>query len=311
MKEDLFSLSAAELFSLVPFPADNAHKYSRGKLIVAAGCERYCGAASLAARAANRMGAGYVRVFCDDAALLPVRLANPSLVVSSWNELADDEGCFRELPQNVPARPCACLVGSGFDAQDSFQRELTLRMLRLARMPVCVDGGGIHALRDCEALEILRQRKAAGFSTVITPHAGEAQALARSAGIENADKCTSSDLARLLARAYDAVVVAKGPVSFIDDGQRCLRMDQGTPALSKAGTGDVLAGMTAALLAQGVKPFSACVLADYLHAFAGKEAEARETSLCVCAEDLPDYIPAAIDRLRRFAHEQSAFTSDG
>ena len=81
--------------------------------------------------------------------------------------------------------------------------------------------------------------------------------------------------------------LVKGPKSFISDGEIVAVMGEGTPALAKAGTGDVLAGMLGALLAQGLASFDACVLAATLHARAGRLAASELTERCVVAEDLP------------------------
>ena len=85
--------------------------------------------------------------------------------------------------------------------------------------------------------------------------------------------------------------MVKGPVTYLSDGEQTVRMAHGTPALAKAGTGDVLAGMTAALLAQGLDPFEASVLGAELHARAGLAAAAR------WSEDVVACIPDAIAEL--------------
>ena len=91
--------------------------------------------------------------------------------------------------------------------------------------------------------------------------------------------------------------LVKGPKSFISDGETTAVMDEGTPALAKAGTGDVLAGMIGALLAQGLAPFDACVLAATFHARAGRLAASELSERCIVAEDLPRYLPLVIREL--------------
>ena len=102
-------------------------------------------------------------------------------------------------------------------------------------------------------------------------------------------------LACALAEAYGAVVALKGPVTFIasPDGTAEV-MDRGTSALAKAGTGDVLAGIVGALLAQGLSPRDAAALGCALHAEAGRAAAAALTDICVAAEELITYLPDAI-----------------
>ena len=91
--------------------------------------------------------------------------------------------------------------------------------------------------------------------------------------------------------------MVKGPVTYLSDGEQTVRMAHGTPALAKAGTGDVLAGMTAALLAQGLDPFEASVLGAELHARAGLAAAARWSTIAATAEDVVACIPDAIAEL--------------
>ena len=103
--------------------------------------------------------------------------------------------------------------------------------------------------------------------------------------------------AHLLADAYAATVVLKGPQTVVAHDSKTYLMDKGTPALAKAGTGDVLAGIIAALLAQGLSPVQAAVLGTRLHADAGNEAARRLGVVSVVPEDVTDCIPAAIQEL--------------
>ena len=96
----------------------------------------------------------------------------------------------------------------------------------------------------------------------------------------------------------------KGPNTYIADGnEECadevIELACGTPALAKAGTGDVLAGIVASLLAQGMDPKDACILGTYVHAQAGVLAAAESSQLCVCAEDVIAYVPSAIRALEK------------
>ena len=175
-------------------------------------------------------------------------------------------------------------------------------------------------------LRLARERAAAGRSTLLTPHGGEATRLAQGVreALEEADDAAArgtrsplaeaagalspasratlaeadpapAALACALAEAYGAVVALKGPVTFIasPDGTAEV-MDRGTSALAKAGTGDVLAGIVGALLAQGLSPRDAAALGCALHAEAGRTAAAALTDICVAAEELITYLPDAI-----------------
>lgn len=272
----------------VPWPAADANKYSRGKLTIVAGSARYSGAAVLAALASQRMGAGYTEVVTDPSAVSLVRMASPSLVVRS-----EDDWKPSELKASTPEKPCAVCIGPGFAVDDDVAADLVARVLKKAPCPVLVDGGGLARLATKKNLKSLAERHAEGLSTIITPHGGEAARLAQSLGLPTGD---AKRLAAGLSLATQAIVVLKGPDTYVSDGKRVERMTAGTPALAKAGTGDVLAGMIAAIVAQGVDAFNAAWLGASLHALAGVVAAETYTEISVVAEDVIAAIPQAIKR---------------
>ena len=274
-----FPTFTADAASLAPAP--DANKYSRGKLVVVAGSARYPGAAVLAARASQRMGAGYTEVVTDERAVDVVRLSSPSLVVRPFAEWGESD-----IPAMREGKPCAVCIGPGFVPDDAAASDMTVRVLREARCPVLVDGGALSHVSSDAALEALARRAGQGYPTVVTPHGGEAARLAESCGIDAE--------ASALALALHAVVVLKGPDTRVSDGTRVADMLEGTSALAKAGTGDVLAGMISALLAQGVEAFDAALTGSVLHARAGRAAAERLTPISVTAEDVIDHIPAAL-----------------
>lgn len=287
----IWKYSDAKLRAAMPELRADANKYTRGKLTVIAGSKRYPGAAALAAVAGQRMGAGYTEVICSPQAVGVVRVASPSLVVRSWKKLrASDFPCSRE------GHPAACVVGPGFDPADDACVDATLRALKKTRSPLLVDGGALSILATERGRELLRRRFELGLQTVATPHMGEAARLAAPFSLPTSDP---AELSRLLSLAYGAIVLVKGPKSYVSDGEQIAVVSDGSAALAKAGSGDVLAGMIGALLAQGAGPFDACVLGATLHAWAGCAAAADLTETCVVAEDVPRYLPAAIKRLGR------------
>jgi hydroxyethylthiazole kinase-like uncharacterized protein yjeF len=226
--------------------------------------------------------------------VVPLVIAHrPSIVATARKEWKWDAA-----PAQTAGRPCAYLVGPGFDASRPTTGKTLLQALEHAQAPVLVDGGALTALASEQALTLLGKRSSQGYATVLTPHGGEAARLASALPSPNAaEEASDADLASALARAYHAIVVLKGPVTFVCDGERTYRMAKGTPALAKAGTGDVLAGMVGALLAQGIEPFEACVMGTRIHAQAGTEAAARLGTISVTAEDVIDMIPRACKAL--------------
>ena len=274
---------------VIPHPASQANKYSRGKLILIAGSARYPGAAALAARAGQRMGAGYTEVITAKRAVDIVRLSSPSLVVRPFADWSTDE-----LSPASSTRPCAVCIGSGFVPKAKKSKVLLDDVLKAARCPILVDGGVLGWLADDRVLAQLAKRARKEYPTVITPHGGEAARLSKSLRLSDS---APSELAAELALALHCVVVLKGPDTYVSDGARTEPMTLGDASLAKAGTGDVLAGMISALLAQGIAPFDAALSGAILHALAGRAAAERLTDIAVCAEDVIDFIPAALSEV--------------
>ncbi len=278
----------AALAALAPWPDPQASKYTRGKLSLVAGAAAYPGAACLAGAAAERAGAGYTEVFCAGESLLAVRSFRPSLVARDWREWHPARQETRRSD-----RTGACVIGCGFDG-DARQRELVAETVRAATGPVLIDGGALGLMADKAGQRLARERAERGVGPlVLTPHGGEAARLARGAELEGA--LGGPELAVGLARAYRALIVLKGPITFIADAEGIVEtMDRGTAALAKAGTGDVLAGIIGALLAQGLAPRDAAALGCALHAEAGRAAAQELTEICVSAEDVIASLPQAV-----------------
>ena len=276
------------LASMLPVPKADANKYTRGVLTVIAGSKRYPGAACLAVKSGLLMGAGYVKAATCKAAARSILVTCPSVVVSdmaSWDA--------RSYSKVRPDRPKAICIGPGFDPDDALCGKLVHEVLKHAACPVIVDGGALPCLASKKAQRLLSKRRNRGAVSVITPHAGEAARLASSLAC-NQDSDRPWSLAVQLARGLHAVVVLKGPDTYISDGKRAVPVYEGTPALAKAGTGDVLAGMVGALLSQGLDGLEAAVLGAQLHARAGRIAGCSYTEVCVTPEHVIDSIPASV-----------------
>lgn len=275
------SLAGAAL----PRRRSDDHKYRAGAVVVVGGSARYPGASDLAARAALRAGAGYVTLASD---------ATPP----SWPELV--RLAARDWPQ---ARADVALIGPGWEGD----RGELLTQLHESRTPRVLDGGALHP--DL----VLRGALQDPPRTILTPHAGEAAALLGS----SADAVAADPLAAAerLAERTGAAVVLKGPSSVIATPEGGLRIAVGGPAaLAVAGSGDVLAGIVAALLAAQIAgqrhaPRPTAELADLLAGAVVLHAEAARVALEQLAggdpppsgglipSDLIDALPRARGRL--------------
>ena len=171
----------AYLAELLPYPSRNAYKYSRGICTLVVGSSSYPGAACLAAAASQKVGAGFTEVYVDDPIVQLVQQYRASFVVRGWNDWsADAENSRKHLPH-------AFVVGCGFDIEDPYIGGVTRQLLKAAHGPVVVDGGALRLLSARKIRDLCSQRYAEGRTTIITPHHGEANALAAVFGVRTDD----------------------------------------------------------------------------------------------------------------------------
>lgn len=274
------------LIALLPFPQEDAHKYSRGEIIIVAGSKKFPGAAVLAARSAQKMGAGYTRVVTSPDALDVIQGYYPSLVVQPWRGKLD-----QFIQNSSDEKPCAYVIGCGFDTEREKPEKLTYETLAKSSAPILLDGGALEYLTIDKGRLLCVARQKRGLDTVITPHVGEAERLAASLGIVAEDY---KDLATQIAHSFGATVVLKSSDVYISDGEDVCVITQGTAVLAKAGTGDILSGIIGSLLAQNLEAFDACVLGTVLHADAGLIASSALTAISATPEDIIECIAGAI-----------------
>lgn len=287
-------LSARDYAALLPRPDVAANKYSRGALAVIGGSRDYPGAPVLAARAAARCGAGYVRIVMPADAAVSARAHVLSIPVSACAQDAGGSLCHASVPAALAAlEKCRALVigpglGTG-QAPSAFLAELLSSLGGLPRLETIV--------LDADALNIIAAHPAlaslgGGVSRVLTPHEGEA---ARLLGRPVAERLAD---ARVLAERSRATVVLKGPrtLTVSPDGAAVENTCAG-PELAKAGTGDVLAGMCGGLAAQGVPAAKAAALAVFLHGRTARQLASRLSVNAVMPEDIIESIGPEILRL--------------
>ena len=238
----------------IPRIDEGAHKYARGHAVVVSGAMIATGASRMAAMSALRAGAGLVTVASPADALL----VNACHLTAVMLRRVDDAEALASLLQD--SRLNAVCAGPGL-APDAATRDLVRAALG-SGAGVVLDAGALSAFAGSldEFAAITHER------TVLTPHAGE---FARLFGKEE-DKLTD---ARRAAAATGAVVVYKGADTVIaaPDGRAAINFNA-PPTLATAGTGDVLAGIVTAMLAQGVAPFEAAAMAVWLHGDAAGRA---------------------------------------
>jgi hydroxyethylthiazole kinase-like uncharacterized protein yjeF len=279
-----------------PVPQIDGHKYTRGHAVVVSGGMSTTGAARLAARGALRAGAGLVTIASPRDALAVNAASNVAVMVRTADGAAELSALLAD------ARFNAVVVGPGVGVGQA-TRDRALAALD-GRRAVVLDADVLTSFVDdvealATAIKDRSSRHPDARPVVLTPHEGEFTRLARAIATSGAS--SKLDRARQLAAYAGAIVVLKGADTVIADAAgRAAINGNAPPWLATAGTGDVLAGMIAGLLAQGMEGFSAAAAAVWLH---GATAELHGAGLI--SEDLPELLPRAVSNLL------SAFRRDG
>jgi ADP-dependent NAD(P)H-hydrate dehydratase / NAD(P)H-hydrate epimerase len=276
------------VLALAPRRGPRSTKFSSGQVVIAGGSRGLTGAVRMASQAAIRAGAGYATVAVP-ADLEPIFEAGQPEVMSVGCPGGD--GCLAPASLKAVLRafePAAAgVLGPGM-GRDPGAVELAREAVAAIGAPLAIDADGLNAFAG--ELGSLAGRTA---PTLLTPHAGElGRLLDRSPEEVSAHRLAS---AREAAGAAGAVVVLKGDDTIVTDGERVAVNALPAPALATAGTGDVLSGVLAALLARGLDPFAAACAAVLTHARAGRDAAARVGAAeSVIATDVIDSLPVAL-----------------
>ena len=258
-----------------PFPVANQHKFSHGHVLVRGGLKHMTGATRMAATAALKAGAGLVTVACDEQTL-PIYAMHFTSVMTA---LIDEKHTFESLVEDE--RKNVILIGPGNGVLQATRKAV---LTALASKKICVF--------DADALTVFADNPAQLFDNiqspvVLTPHEGEFMRIFPSI---QGDKVTR---VRAAAKQSKAVVVLKGNDTVIANPEGQVIINSNAPAwLATAGSGDVLAGTVAAMLANGVEAFLAASMAVWLHSEAGNRA-----GLGLIAEELPGYFPSVLKSL--------------
>ena len=297
---------------LLPERPARGHKGTFGKVLAIAGSLDYAGAALLVCRAAGRAGAGLVTLAVPES-LQPLFAAK---VVEATTMALPEDDVEEVDPEPAMARirdheHDAIVLGPGLKPG--------LATTELVRMLLAVPEDDPHPapmVLDAEALRSMATLGEWWTGTVrpcvLTPHAGEFERLREGAGIEPADAGDLADddearlnAARAAAEAWRQVVVLKGAKTVIaePDGTVTVAPFE-NPALATGGTGDVLAGVIAGLLAQGLESGPAARLGVYLHGTAGDLVRERLGDAGLLASDLPDMVPLVRKRLASIAERE-------
>jgi hydroxyethylthiazole kinase-like uncharacterized protein yjeF len=274
------ALDDAEFLALLPSRGEEADKRSSGAPLVIAGSSQFPGAAVLCARGAARAGAGYVTVATSRDATSAIRAHLVEQVVVPYDE-TDVKGSIAMLV-DLTNHSNAVAIGPGLGLSDA-TGAIVRGVIEALERPFVADASALFHLG--KHLDILR-----GKACVLTPHAGE---FARLSGKGTVAPGTRVERLREFVARTGVTTLLKGNATLIDDGTTMHINVTGTNALATAGTGDVLSGVIATLLSQGLSPVDAARAGAYWHGLAGRHA-ARTRPVGVIAGDIYEALGLAL-----------------
>lgn len=265
-----------EVRQFLPKIERSRHKYQTGYVLAIAGSSSMPGAALMSCLAALKAGAGIIRLFFPHEMKTELTSAPYELIREGW-DLKDDARILEEAK-----RAKALLIGPGMGRTKDAENAAKM-ILKDCQLP---------AVLDADALFFLAQNPemAVPEKTILTPHHQEMQRILKEA--PHRENCQ-----QYVDHKKVTLVLKGAPTMIFHPGEIPLLVSRGDPGMAKAGTGDVLTGILAAMLAQGLEPFIAAALGVYLHAVSGEIAAEAETSYGILATDLIHFLPEAIHYL--------------
>ena len=267
----------------LPKRSENSNKGTFGKVLNISGSEYMTGAGFLSSVSALKVGAGYVELASCERALNVVATLAPEVVLAPLSKIP-------ELISNATV----LLIGCGLSTSDTAKR--IVKTVLPAQIPTVVDADGLNIL--AESPEILHSAKNDKIKNLIfTPHPKEASRLLNCELEDVLNDMENS--AKKICEKYNCITVLKSHNTIVSDGNKIYRNTTGNSALAKAGSGDVLGGIIAGLLAQKMTPFDASCLGVYIHGLAGDLAKNDLTAYGVLASDTVRYIPNALKKLTK------------
>ena len=277
------------LAKLPPRAADS-HKGDFGHVLIIGGSLGMSGAVALAGAAALRSGAGLVKLATPAACVPIVAALNPCYMTIPL--AADSQGRIARAAQQeieqAAGAATAVACGPGLGRSDELI-ELVRWLYRSLELPLVIDADALNALS-----ELSHGLPRPAGPRILTPHPGE---FARLTKAKKIDPDQRQKLAVDFAKAHRVVMVLKGHRTIITDGDRVRINDTGNPGMATGGTGDVLTGITAALVGQKLPPAEAAALAVHVHGLAGDLAAEELGQVGLTASDLVDHLPAAFRKV--------------
>jgi NAD(P)H-hydrate epimerase len=285
----LLLLTDSEIQSLLPARPPAGNKGTFGKVLVLAGSRGYSGAAALTARAAQKIGAGLVRLGIPKSLSDPMESKLTEVIKIPLAETEAETFSLKAYTRisRLLLDSSVVALGPGI-ALHPETKKLVAKILAGSNVPVVLDADGLNSIAG--KTDLFAKTKT---PLVLTPHPGElARLIDRSANEIDKNRI---EVATEVARDFKAVVVLKGaPTVIAEPGGKVFINPTGNSGLASGGTGDVLTGFIAGLIGQGLGPLAASKVGVYLHGLAADLAVDDTTEYALVASDLIDYLPQAL-----------------
>lgn len=275
-------LQPALIRKLVPPRKQNSRKGDNGKVLVVGGSYMYHGAPILASLAALRSGTDLVYTCVPKIITSSVRAVSPNLIVIPMVDAKLTRGAANKLLGQTPSDLDSATIGMGLSIPDEEALKLMVRTLASNDVRISLDASALVSY----ILPHLPQK-----NIVLTPHAGEFK---RISGVMPPPSIKErTKLVEKFAKEHSVTILLKGSTDVISDGNQTFVNPKNLASMTVGGTGDVLSGLVAGLLARNRNPLESAAAASYINGVAGKMAQ-KKNGLHIVATDLIDNIPAAM-----------------
>lgn len=273
----------------------DANKGDFGHIFILAGSAGFSGAAVLCAHAAIRSGAGLVTLGIPEGlnnAIIKIKPPEVMTLPLAQTRLGTLGAAAEKKIRGFAQKADVAAIGPGLSLNTS-TLGLVRRLVLNIKKPLVIDADGLNALVG--HLGLLRDARLAGRTTIVTPHPGE---MARLLGVGPGKvQQERKGVAISFSKHYNCFTVLKGHKTIVASPQGNIFINTtGNPGMATGGSGDVLTGVIAAFLGQGLDGFDAAKYAVYLHGFAGDLAAKQKSQMGLIASDIIDAIPEAIKK---------------
>ena len=291
--ENVYEIELTDIKDKFNYRDSDTNKGDYGYVGIMGGCIEYSGAVKLAnmSSCALRSGSGVVRL------IIPKTIATsimPYLLEQTIFTIDDEDSKMKFNEKQIDSslnKIKALAIGMGWNRSIEYEKILEYILLNY-NIPIVIDADGLNTLSNMN-LEILNNTKC---KIILTPHLKEFERLSK-IDIEEIKK-DSINIAIKFAKKYNIILLLKGPITIVTDGNKAYLVKRGCPGMATAGSGDVLSGILVGLLGYNEANSLTVATGAYLNGLAGEIAESKYTDISQMAHDTIEFIPEAIKKIR-------------